>query len=193
MAGVFVEVGSCDFDNYDILLLDGWTGYFVEPVPEYLNSLYNRINNLSIERNKKLSCIFTKGAISNFTGEGEIRYIPPENNEWWVKGLGHVLGKKNNGIESRSYLINKAVTIKSQFYTLDDYFYLHSIKEVDILKIDVEGHEIEVLENYSWKIKPRHIKIEHTFVGLQNVLDILNCQGYNCFFDDEDVFGTYKG
>lgn len=196
MAGVFVEIGSCDFDNYDVLLLDGWTGYFVEPVPEYFESLRRRIVKIGEERGKILKANFLRGAISNFSGEGEITYMPSnESDAWWVKGLGHVSGFQNNGIQmpGREHLASRAQTVKAQFYTLDDYFKAMSINHIDIMKVDVEGHELKVFNNYSWQIKPKHIKIEHTFVGLDPLLLMLKSNGYECTYDNEDIFGTFKG
>lgn len=192
MAGVFVEIGSCDFDNYEILLLDGWTGYFIEPVTEYIDSLKLKIQKLSQERNKNLKAFFSCCAISNYDGAGKIRYMPSNSGDWWVKGLGHVSGFKNNGIEMRDNFAGNSKTIQSNFLTLDSYFSMMKINSVDILKVDVEGHELKVFENYSWRIKPRHIKIEYTFVGLDPIVQLLKQQNYECMFDSEDVFGTLK-
>lgn len=194
MAGIFVEIGACDFDNYEILLLDGWTGYFVEPVPDYLESLYKKIKNLSIERNKQLKALFTQCAISNYCGRGEIRYIPPsECSDWWNKGIGHINGLKNNCIENKQEFIDKSKVIETDFMTLDKYIDTMSINEIDIMKIDVEGHEVEILKNYSWKVKPRHIKIEHYWCGLNPLLDLLKTNNYSFYHDSEDIYGTFKG
>ena len=78
MRPIFVEVGACDFDNLDALLHDGWRGYFIEPVPEYLHSLMQKIYNNS--RGKSLDAIFENIAISDRNGTGQIRYYPPDNN-----------------------------------------------------------------------------------------------------------------
>ena len=64
-----------------------------------------------------------------------------------------------------------------------------SFKDLGILKLDVEGHELEVLEGFDWLVKPEILKIEHKFVDLTTLLDILKSKGYNCWYDSEDVFG----
>ena len=44
--------------------------------------------------------------------------------------------------------------------TLDALIEKHNVKEIDFLKIDIEGMEHIVLSSYSWKIKPKLMKIE---------------------------------
>lgn len=195
MTPIFVEVGSCDFDNLDALLLDGWTGYFIEPVPEYLFSLMNKIRNNCGD--KPVNAFFENLAISDHNGTGQIRYYPPlDNLPWWSKGVGHIMnGSDNNAIEHNPNLTNYRQELKvvdTVLMTLDSFLDKHKITNIEIMKIDVEGHELDILRNYSWKVKPRHLKIEHTHAGLDALLQILRNQGYTYRFDSEDIF-AFKG
>lgn len=192
MAGTFIEVGACDFDNLDALLLDGWTGYFIEPVPIYYNSLIKKVQDNS--RGKNVKAYFDNCAISNFDGSGSIRYVEPDPIIPWVKGIGHVVGRDNNAITQNKELNGVIITTVDnvKFYKLDSFLNKYNINNIDIMKIDVEGHELDVLRSYSWRVKPIHLKVEYTFVGLQPLLDILIPQGYNCEYDDEDVFATFR-
>jgi len=192
MAGTFIEIGACDFDNLDALLLDGWTGYFIEPVPVHFYSLIKKVN--STTRGKPVKAYFDNCAISCFDGTGTIRYVDPESAEWWMKGISHVAGSNNNAISLNDAVKNaKTRTVNDiKFYKLDTFLNKYNIERIDIMKIDVEGHELEVLKSYSWRVKPTHLKVEHTFVGLQPLLDILIPQGYNCEYDDEDIFATLR-
>ena len=60
---------------------------------------------------------------------------------------------------------------------------------VDFLKIDAEGHELNILMGYSFILKPRFIKIEHKHVD-----DILLCSklkenGYLVWTEKDDIYG----
>jgi len=63
--------------------------------------------------------------------------------------------------EATSYLVKKN--------TLDNYVEEHNIKVIDLLKIDVEGHELNVLEGSKESIKNRKIKIVHFEFNEMNV------------------------
>lgn len=54
----------------------------------------------------------------------------------------------------------------------------NNVTEIDLLDIDVEGTEIEVLEGYNWKIKPRLILIEDDKDVDENIFFFLKDLGY---------------
>lgn len=193
MAGVFVEIGSCDFDNLDALLKDGWTGYFIEPVHYHLSSLIRKISD---DPKKLKNAVFELAAISDRNGLGMISYLPQKENYLeWTKGVSHIATNKRSAFTDNEAIVDyrdQFQTLAVPFMTLDSFIRKHNITEIDIMKVDVEGHELDIFNNYSWIIKPRHIKIEYTWVGLQPILDLLNGQGYNCTYDDEDVFARLR-
>ena len=75
--------------------------------------------------------------------------------------------------KSNSYLEYKAKLFDSTLENMVSEIYLvkslklssilkqKSINTIDFLKIDTEGHELNVLEAYSWDVLPTMMKIEH--------------------------------
>lgn len=197
---MFVEVGACYFNNLDALLLDGWTGYFIEPVPLNMLKLIDKVNKNAGD--KKINAIFETSAISSYNGIGKFNYVEHPRMAWWVSGIGHVasntvhpayLKDRGEGAEGADFLFNNTHEITTQFNTLDTFIEKYSIDSIEIMKIDVEGHELDILDNFSWKLKPRHLKIEHMICGLDPLKKILDEQGYTYTYDDEDVFAFYDG
>ena len=58
-----------------------------------------------------------------------------------------------------------------------------------VLRIDIEGAEVEALEAYSFSPAPRMIQVDHHFVNLQAVRDILVGQGYTIRDEFADMGG----
>jgi FkbM family methyltransferase len=184
----YVEIGTSDFDNLDNFLTPDNRVYFVEPVSEYLDSLKKRIGTND-------SAFFDNCAISSYNGKAEITYIDPNTaSEQWVRGISHLNFSSSNLIErnlKEGYLSScKAITRNVKCFTLDYFFYRHGIRDVEYLKMDVEGHELEILCAYNWRVKPKKLKIEHKFVDLNVLLSILAEQGYTVLVHGDDVYAT---
>ena len=76
--------------------------------------------------------------------------------------------------------------------TLDDLLQKHNVHSIDFLKIDTEGTEYEILDSYSWKVKPKKIKFEyehwiHRNVPVQKYIKQLKGMGYTITKDSHDV------
>ena len=56
------------------------------------------------------------------------------------------------------------------------------------MKIDVEGHELEVLTSYSWIVKPKVMKVEHKHISGGTLDKMLRRQGYSLFTEQDDVY-----
>lgn len=190
MTKVFVEIGSCDFDNLDCLLDEGWAGYFIEPIPESINSLINKV------RRPNRMAQFHNIAISDRDGTMDMVYIDPKTaSEEWVRGISHSAKGGSNLIylnERLGHQIGNKKTITVPCLTLDTYLQRHGITRIDMLRVDVEGHEIDVLQNYSWTIKPKYIKIEHKFVDLNKLWGIITKQGYEIMNHQDDLYCVLK-
>ena len=70
-----------------------------------------------------------------------------------------------------------------------------NIVDIDFLKIDTEGTEFEILDTYSWVIKPKTIKIEYEHWKNRNVMvkdyiKMLKKKGYVCSMDEHDLTGV---
>jgi FkbM family methyltransferase len=182
----FLEIGSCDFDNLDHLLDEGWAGYFIEPIPVYFESLRGKI-----ERPDRKTT-FINCAISSEDGSMDMTYIDPSTaNEQWVRGISHIKAGGSRLIPKNKelgYNIGKAIDVTVPCLTLDTFLKLFNITELDMLRIDTEGHELEILMNYSWTIKPKSIKIEHKFVDINILKGILTSQGYDIVTIGDDLY-----
>ena len=183
----FVEIGACDFDNLDNYLDINNTVFFVEPVPAYYKSLISKVG-------KKRNAVFDNCAISSFNGKTNITFIEPDTAEQqWVRGISHLDFSSSNLIlknKNLGYNIGTPKSVNVRCFTLDYFFYRHGIRNVEYLKMDVEGHELEILKAFSWRIKPQRLKIEHKFVNVDELTGMLSEQGYTNIIIGDDVYAT---
>ena len=142
----FLEIGTCDFDCFCLdSNNDTKKGIIVEPLSCYLDNLPNKKN-----------CIKVNKAISDKNGKIKIYYLPEDiikkyNLPQWLKGCNKVndyhplvlrtLGEHN--LEKSLIKIEEVdvITIKNLIDT-------YNIKSVDYLKIDTEGHDLIILNEY---------------------------------------------
>lgn len=188
----FLEIGACDFNNLDPFLEAGWRGVFVEPIPVYADSLRNKVL-------KYPNATVVEAAISGTIGEihmDTLKYTPAPGNEW-MKGISHISSK--NYYNNTSGLVHRTrsntypqETVKVKCITLDTLIAEQDITSIDMLQLDVEGHELVVLRNYSWAIKPKVMRIEHTYIDDVALVELLTKQGYHCFLETEDVYAVLK-
>ena len=80
-------------------------------------------------------------------------------NDNWVRGVGSVTLHMNHMLNNPQWKEYERVVIVEGL-TLDSLLEKHKVTSIDFLKIDVEGNEYPILENYSWNVKPSMIKIE---------------------------------
>ena len=59
---------------------------------------------------------------------------------------------------------------------------------MDLLKVDAEGHELNIFMNYSFKIKPRMIKVEHKHVSDTILARKLELNGYLVWTEKSDIY-----
>lgn len=179
-----IEVGACDFDNLNPN--PQHKTIFVEPVPFYANKLSDSFKDFE-------NVVVLQGALSNKEGELQLKYVEPgTENARWIRGISHLETHSSRLIDKNKSLghnIGNVKTTTVKTWQLDFLVKKFNIEKIGILKLDVEGHELEVLEGFNWLIKPEILKIEHKFVDLTSLLAILKSKGYNCWYDSEDVFG----
>jgi len=154
--GVYIELGALDgnlysntkfFEDY----LD-WTGILIEPNPAQFKSLkINRPNNFLFNN-----------LVSNEKDELRFRYFV--NYHAAVSGVENTLSKENmdvyfesNNDFHRSLPQN---TINMKPTTLTEIVKGTNISYIDLLSLDVEGHEYEVLQSWDFSIPIYLILIE---------------------------------
>tara|TARA_Y100001951_G_C11262717_1_gene253533 strand:+ start:410 stop:970 length:561 start_codon:yes stop_codon:yes gene_type:complete len=180
MSKFFIEIGTSDFDTYEGLAQQGWKGIFVEPVKPLLDNL---------ERFE--GCIYECSAITGKPMHTKVKYYDPEWAKGWVRGVGSLDQHMNTFNSNPQWAEHERVSYLVSI-TLDDLIEKHDVKRIDMLKIDTEGTEWDILENYSWKIKPKFIKFEYEHwvnrdIDVQIHIDMLQKMGYKCTRDEHDV------
>lgn len=189
MKKYFLEIGSSSFDTCRKLAENGWKGAMVEPIPEVFQDVKDQNEGLDIE-NINL-------AISDF--DGEIDFAVPKiyHEEQWVRGVGHVISNNHKGMNGIGLLQSEegkgslSHIIRVECKKLDTLIDQLKIDHIDFLKIDIEGHELNVIDSYSWRIEPSIIKIEHCHLGevSKNLLfNTLSARGYLINEELEDFY-----
>ena len=170
---VFVEIGVCDFDTLEPLLKNGWEGYFVEPIPQYADEL----SHLNV----------SECAISSYNGTMEM-YMSKGLNEW-SRGISHAVvqqGEKLLEYEGNKKFLDRKIEVNC--YTLQTYLKRNNITNIDYLKVDTEGHEMDIFEAYDWSVKPTFMKIEHYHINDIKLSEMFQEQGYITSTERGDMY-----
>jgi FkbM family methyltransferase len=107
-----------------------------DPIPYVFNILENnnRINNYDINLNNF--------ALSNYNGTASI-YIEADKDFSYSVTVNKNLNNLTTNVK----------TLEIETNTISNYLNMNKIEKIDLLKIDVETHEVEVLEGYIEEIK----------------------------------------
>ena len=184
----FIEIGTADFDTYEGLVTQGWKGIFVEPVKPLLDNIRNRTMGTG--------CIYENNAITKEPKHCKVKYYDPEWAKGWVRGVG-TLDMDMNTFNSNPEWKEHERVMYLHTMTFDQLIEKHNVHQIDMLKIDTEGTEFEILDSYSWKIKPKFIKFEYEHwinrdVPVRKYIDMLEGMGYTCTKDEHDVVAILK-
>ena len=147
-SGFFVDVGAeqpvIDSVTYK-LYLNGWRGVNIEPQPEYFKQL-------EIMRPEDINLNIAIGLA--------------EDTSLDFFATTDAIGLAGFGESARNELIKQGhnpVRIKVEVNSLDNVCSAKNIREIDFLKIDAEGHELQVLRSFSFTlIRPKLVIIEAT-------------------------------
>jgi FkbM family methyltransferase len=155
------HVGNCIndpiFENID----ENTKLILVEPVPYLFNQL---IDNYKKKFNDLKNIIFLNKAVSDFVGKIEMT-IPSEDNDFsklpfWASQLSSIIPTHATD-HIRCLKINKIIV---ETITLDNIIKEYNVKEIDLLNTDTEGHDYNILMNYSFIIKPKQILFEYKHI-----------------------------
>jgi FkbM family methyltransferase len=124
--------------------------YSFEPQIEIYNKILKKynfndriiLNNLALSNNCE-DKIFFINALSSTSSFSLLN-----DNSLWLKIKNIILNEKN--------LIKDSITLKTS--TIDNYVNENNINMIDLLKIDTEGHELEVLMGSMKTIKKNKVK-----------------------------------
>ena len=173
MKKVFVEIGVCDFDTLEPLLDNGWEGYFVEPIKKYADKITHNMSNC---------------AISSYNGTMEM-YMSNGLDGGWSKGISHAVvqqGEKLLEYEGNQQFLDRKITVPCM--TLQSYLKENNITQIDYLKVDTEGHEMDIFEAYDWRVRPTMIKLEHQHIDDIKMAKMLENQGYIVYTEGKDMY-----
>jgi FkbM family methyltransferase len=210
----FLEIGTSDFNTLLPLCRNGWSGILVEPIPLLAENLRKEIAA------EGLQATVLNMAISDHDGELQMRKIvgheylgltdsvescglvsTPVGSEAfekvWFKGTSYVdLSKTggSNGTPADDRLSFEEITVKCmKLSSLMQRFEIHSL---DLMQIDVEGHELHILESYDFRIHPMVVKVEHEHMpangrDLKDIVKLLENNKYHTFVEEKDIYGIY--
>lgn len=186
----FIEIGTCDFDTNIPLIESGeWTGVMCEPAPTYFKNLEDICKDIKHRENLILENL----AISDYNGRLDFAVARNDHSieNSWQRGISSVVSDHHIGERLFDYDVNKnliAETIEVPCLTLDDLIHKHRVTSIDYLKIDAEGHEMNIINAYSWGIKPTIIKLEHIHIDDIYMANLLQEQGYIVYTEQRDIY-----
>lgn len=167
--GKFVDVGANDGKTgsmtYD-LERNGWSGILIEPNP------------MLVENIKKIrtSPVF-QNAISSNEGELPFYIVEGPSNLHGLSRFNYTKEFEDHVKRSGGSVNKTIVKVKKVSSIMSE---AHDLNKVDFLKIDVEGHEAEVLKSFDFdKFKPTLIVTEDNFKDAdKTVRHFLASKGY---------------
>ena len=176
----FIEIGTADFDTLEHLAEQGWKGIFVEPVKELFDNL-----------KRYEGCFYENCAVLDKMDTMTIQFYDPNWSEGWVRGVGS-LDLDINGFHANPQWEEHVTLREVSVVTLDYLIKKHNVKRIDYLKIDIEGWDYKILDNYSWDIKPKKLLIEHKHwkargINFRQYINLLRIMGYETSSDTENI------
>lgn len=189
----FIEIGTSDFDT-EIQKKNDKVGLSIDPIEYYINKLPN-----------KKGCKKIQAAISNYNGNTNVYYVAPDNIKkynlpTWVRGCNSI----NNYHPTVSNLLSKkgvniadiAITYEIPCKTLLNIIRENNVAGFYYLKIDTEGHDTVILENFCNNIKdnkhlPHKILFESNELSnkqeINKVIELLKEKGYDLIESSHDT------
>lgn len=176
--GFYVDVGANDpvEDSVTKAFYDkGWRGVNIEPEYEFFKKLKDARPN---DINLNLAVSYSQKSIQLFVSK--------------IRGWSTTISSTFQDT-SRDSFFGESITVKAK--TLDEICELYNIKEIHFLKIDVEGAEKDVLQSFSFSIKPWIVVVEATlpnsnidsssswdYILSENNYDFVYFDGINKFY-----------
>ena len=186
----FIEIGTCDFDtNLPLIESGDWKGIMCEPAPIYFGNLKKQFEEIKNSENLILENL----AISDYNGKLDFAVARNDHSveNSWQRGISSVVSDHHSGERLFDYNENKnliAETIEVPCLTLDELIHKHKIESIDYLKIDAEGHEMNIIDAYSWDIKPTFIILEHMHIDDIYMATLLQDKDYIVYTEQRYIY-----
>ena len=175
---MIVEIGTSDFRTQ----AGKEDGLFIEPIKYYFDRLPN--------------CNKENVAISNYTGEIDIYYIPEDVIQKhklpnWLRGCNSVSVPHDTIVKNgwMEYMIRETVPV----VRIESLIEKHNITSIDLLKVDTEGHDTIIVNDYLDTVDflPKIIQFENNVLSNPNqvitLVERLKKLGYHCSQDKFDM------
>lgn len=154
----FVQVGANDGQHGDPLhrhvKRDGWRGYLFEPVPLYFAQLV-----ANYESCPGIECF--NFAVSSSSGHQKIYYLDPAKADAaprWARAIASFNKEHLTKHLAEDLILEESV----RCLPFEDFAREQGIGDVDLIVIDVEGHEGAVLSTFDLaRINPKLVILEH--------------------------------
>ena len=173
----FVEIGSCDFDTLSYLSDYGWSGVILEPIRKYFDNLVPTPNVQLV--NAALD--WEDGSRTMWTADEAV-----VNEDRDFSGMSSFYGDSfrfSNG----DYVLTNPIDVRT--ITFKTLFGMTGITQVDYLKIDTEGYDLEVLKMFPWEtMKPSFVKFESKHIDIDAAVELLQGNGYHCEMDTHNTY-----
>jgi FkbM family methyltransferase len=168
--GVFIECGAFDgFLESSCRFFEetfGWRGINVEAS----STIYKRL-----QMNRPNSENFNYG-LTNFEGEIEFVDVEMPSYELCTNGSIRHLDSHKELLDSASCVYRKSIVPAITYAKL---IQLIGIDKLDLMVLDVEGHEIEAIQGFHGaSVLPKVLCIEHGHLGVGTLQDALRPFGY---------------
>lgn len=170
----FIQVGANGTVLGDFISLYGkkWRGYLLEPLPAAYEVL---VKNYPHKENK----IFEQVALSDHDGSLKLYCLKKteDNKDWYTL---YASADRNN-----YYLKDNEVDVfEVPCYTLDTFLKERNIQELDLLHMNIEGHELKILNAYSFRVLPKIMWLEtrfYSYIDTKNFYEKMINMGYRLF------------
>jgi FkbM family methyltransferase len=169
----YIEIGSCYFNTLTHLSTSlGWNGTIVEPIKKFIDKL-PQLNNVQ----------YLNYAIDTERGTRDMYLFQDEIAEDDQDFHGMSSLYHNHG--------DKQYRLQVNTITYKDLLYLTGYKELELLKIDTEGHDLIILKEALRQGNPipQRIIVEHKHVDANEMLEVLLHFGYDVTKDEENYYG----
>ena len=171
----FLEIGTCDFDTLNHLSNDGWRGVIVEPIKKYLNNI------------PQLPNIHYLNYAVDWECGTRTMYLADDS----IVSEDHDFAGMSSFYPYSSVLTQELVV---NTITFDKIYNMCNITEIDLLKIDTEGHDYEILQMlFRNPIKPKYIQAEIKHLNSTiGIVDLLDLHGYHSTISGDNIFAILK-